>query len=141
MDVVPQRQTRAAADGFELPPDVVATPLVLEHVGSVGSGHCCFGNLRRGRSHGGELHPGSDRTQAPIGVKGSPLAQMRRVGEGLPDFFRRVAQFSDENERPPLAVLSYLRPGGRARCVVLAIDHLSSPYRPKVWTNYLRSLL
>jgi len=32
----------------------------------------------------------------PIGLKGRPLVQMGR----LPDFFRRVAQFSDENERP-----------------------------------------
>ncbi len=42
---------------------------------------------------------------------------MRRVGKRLPDFFRRVAQFSDENERPLLSVLSYLRPAGRTRCV------------------------
>src|SRR5438552_10371124 len=34
-----------------------------------------------------------------IGVEGRPLAQMRWVGQRLPDFFRRVAQFSDENER------------------------------------------
>src|SRR5260370_15131934 len=49
---------------------------------------------------------------------------MRRVGKRLPDFFRRVAQFSDENERPLLSVLSYLRPAGRTRCVLLAIVHL-----------------
>src|SRR5437879_1168822 len=57
---------------------------------------------------------------------------MRRVGKRLPDFFRRVAQFSNENERPLLfavlpPVLSYLRPAGRTRCVLLAIGHLSSP--------------
>src|SRR5258708_22076956 len=105
IDVVPQRQVRAAAEGFEFPPDIVATPVVLKHPGSVGSRHCCFGNLRRGRSHRGELHRGSNRTQAPIGIKGGPLAQMRRVGKRLPDVFRRVAQFSDENERPLLSVL------------------------------------
>src|SRR5437867_5905907 len=54
--------------------------------------------MRRGRSHRGELHRGSNRTQAPIGFKGSPLAQVRWVGERLPDLLRRVAQFSDENE-------------------------------------------
>src|SRR5215470_15735147 len=66
-------------------------------------------------------------TVAPIGVEGRPLAQMRRIGKRLPDFFRRVPQFSDENERPLLSVLSHLRPAGRARCVRLAIGHLSSP--------------
>jgi hypothetical protein len=44
-------------------------------------------NLRRGRSHRGELHRGSKRTQAPVGFKRSPLAQMRWVGKRLPDFF------------------------------------------------------
>jgi hypothetical protein len=81
-------------------------------------------NLLRGRSHRGELHHGSNRTEAPIGFKGSPLAQMRWVGKRLPHFFRRVAQFSDENERPLLSVLSYLGPAGRTRCVLLAISHL-----------------
>src|SRR6202030_3432778 len=69
-------------------------------------------------------HRGANRTVAPIGLKGSPLAQMRRVGKRLSDFFRRVAQLSDENERPLLSVLSYLRPAGRTRCVLLAIGHL-----------------
>src|SRR3989441_8844216 len=114
----------AATEGFEFPPDSLGAPVVLKHLGSVGSRHCCFGNLRRGRSHRGELHRGSNRTQAPIGFKGSPLAQMRWVGKRLPDFFRRVAQVSDENERPLLSVLSYLRPAGRSRCVLLAIGHL-----------------
>src|SRR6266849_2575744 len=123
-DVVPQRQARAATKGFEFPPDIVATPVVLKSLGSVGSRHCCFGNLRRGRSHRGELHRGSNRTQAPIGFKGSPLAQMRWVGKRLPDLFRRVAQFSDENERPLLSVLSYLGPAGGTRCVLLVIGHL-----------------
>src|SRR5580704_18229628 len=102
--------------------------MLLHSVRSVGSRHCCFGNTRRGRTHRGELHRGSNRTQAPIGFKGSPFAQMRWVGKRLPDFFRGVTQFSDENERPLLSVLSYLRPAGRTRCVLLAIGHLSSPY-------------
>src|SRR6266545_7238966 len=84
IDVGPQRQARAATKGFELPPHVEATPVVLEHLGSVGSRHCRFGNLRRGRSHRGELHRGSNHTQAFIGVEGRPLAQMRRVGKRLP---------------------------------------------------------
>jgi hypothetical protein len=117
IDAVPEREARAATKGFEFPPRIV----VLKHLWSVGSRHSCF--ERCGRSHPGELHR-SNRTQVPIGLKGRPLAQMHRVGKRLPDFFRRVTQFSDENERPLLSVLSYLRPAGRTRCVLLAIDHL-----------------
>jgi len=47
-----------------------------------------------GSRHRGELHRGSNRTQAPIGVEGSPLAQMRWVGKRLPDFFRRETRQS-----------------------------------------------
>jgi hypothetical protein len=57
-------------------------------------------------------------------------SQLHRVGKRLPDFFRRVAQFSDENEGPLLSLFSYLRPAGRTRCVLLAIVHLSSALRP-----------
>src|SRR5260370_34105219 len=73
IDVVPQRQARAATKGFEFPPGIV----VLKHLGSVSSRHSCFD--RRGRSHPGKLHR-SSRTQAPIDFKGSPLVQMRWVG-------------------------------------------------------------
>src|SRR6266850_2690611 len=130
IDVVPQRQARAAAERLEFPSDILAPPVVLKHLWSVGSRHSCLGNLRRGRSHRGELHRRSNRTQIPISLKGRPLAQMRRLRKRLPDFFRRVAQLSDENERPLLSVLSYLRPAGRTRCVLLAIGHLSSPCLP-----------
>jgi len=43
-------------------------------LGSLGSRHGCFGNMRRWRAHHGELHRGSSLTQAPIGFKGRPLA-------------------------------------------------------------------
>src|SRR5207244_11588855 len=76
------------------------------------------------RSHRGEPHRASNRTQASIGVEGRPLAQLGWIGQRLPDFLRRVAQFSHENERPLLSVLSYLRPAGWTRCVLLAIGHL-----------------
>src|SRR5260221_6642380 len=56
IDVVPQRQARAATKGFEFPPDILVTPVVLKHLGSVGSRHCCLGNLRLWRPHRGELH-------------------------------------------------------------------------------------
>src|SRR6266480_3280888 len=88
-------------------------------------------------SHPGELHR-SNRTQAPIDLKWRPLAQMRRVGKRLPDFFRRVAQFSDENERSLLSVLSYLRPAGRTRCVLLAIGHRAACDLRASWTSWMR---
>src|SRR5207249_8128881 len=113
IDVGPQRQARAATNGFELPPHIEATPVVLEHLGSVGSRHSSCGDVRRGCSDRGELHPGSNRPQAPIGVEGRPFAQLRRVGKRPPDFFRRVTQFSAEDERPLVSVLSDLRPAGR----------------------------
>src|SRR5258706_16354620 len=98
-DVGPQRQARTATRGLQFPPHIEATPLVLKHLGSVGSRYGCFGNARGGRSPCGELHLGSGRTQVPISVEGRPLAQIRRAGYRLPDFFPRVAQFSDGNER------------------------------------------
>src|SRR5213592_2729370 len=67
IDVGPQRQARAATKGFELPPDIPVAPVVLEHLWRVGSRHFGFGNVQRGRSHSGELHRASNRTQARIG--------------------------------------------------------------------------
>src|SRR5260221_13588288 len=55
-DVGPQRQACAASPGFEFPTHIEATPLVLKHIGSVGSRHCCFGTKRRGCSKRGELY-------------------------------------------------------------------------------------
>ena len=117
IDVGPQRQPRATSKRFEFP----AIVAVLKHLGRVDPRHFCFD--RRGRSYPGELHC-SNRTQAPIHVKGSPLAEMRRVGERLPNLFRRVTQFSHENERPLVSlVLSDLRPAGGTWCVVSEIAH------------------
>src|SRR6266446_1546196 len=53
IDVDPQREASAAAKGCEFPPHIEATPVVLEHFGSVGSRDCCFGNVRLGRSDRG----------------------------------------------------------------------------------------
>ncbi len=74
-DIGPQREARAASKGFEFPAHIEVAPIVLKRLGSVGSRHFCFGNVRCGRSHRGELRRGSDRTQVPIGVEGRPLAQ------------------------------------------------------------------
>src|SRR3981081_347549 len=43
-DVGPQCQARAAIQGFEFPPHIEATPVVLKRLGSVGSPPCCLGN-------------------------------------------------------------------------------------------------
>src|SRR5512143_2066851 len=67
IDAGPQRQACAAPNSFQLPADREAPPGVLERSGSVGPRHGCFGHQRRGRSHGGELHGGSSRTEVPIG--------------------------------------------------------------------------
>src|SRR5581483_5072119 len=72
-----------------------------------------------------ELYRASHCTQAPINLKRSPFAQMRRLGKCSPHFLRLVAQLSRENKRPHLSVLPYLRPAGRTRCVLLAIGHFS----------------
>src|SRR5258706_16358520 len=54
----------------------------------------------------------------PSASKGAHSRRCAGSVKRLPDFFRRVAQFSDENERPLLSGLSYLRPAGRTRCVL-----------------------
>src|ERR1700689_4221870 len=77
IDVVPQRQARAATGRFEFPPDVT----VLPHLGSVSPRPRRF--ERRRPSPPGELHR-SNRTQAPVDVEGRPLPQMLRVGQRLP---------------------------------------------------------
>src|SRR6185295_3354741 len=115
IDVVPQRQASAATQDLEFPPDILGAPVVLEHLGSIGSRHFGFGNLRRGRSHRGELHHASNRTQAPIGVEWRPFTQTGRVSQGFPDFLRRMAQLAGENECPLFPILSYLCPAGRTR--------------------------
>ena len=97
-------------DGLKFPPHIEAAPLIFKRLGSVGSRHRCFGNERRGRSHRGEFNRASNRTQVPLGVKGRPLAQMLRVGQRLPNFFRRVAQFTDEDKRPLLTVFCICAP-------------------------------
>src|SRR5258708_24527165 len=43
-DVGPQRQARAATQGFEFPPHIEATPLVLQHLRSVRPRPTRFGN-------------------------------------------------------------------------------------------------
>src|SRR5262245_44446111 len=91
VDAGPQLQARVVTDSIEFPTDITATLVVHQHLGSVGSRRFGLGNVLRGRYHSSELHRYSDRTQAPIGVDGRPLAQMRWVGQRLPNFFRRVA--------------------------------------------------
>src|SRR2546428_2251066 len=53
----------------------------------------------------------------PPAVRG----QVRRIGQRLPHHRRRVTELSDEDERPVLSVLSYLRPAGGTPCGLLAV--------------------
>src|SRR3954471_5469741 len=79
-DVGPQRQARPATSWFEFPADIVVTPVVLKHLGSIGTRRSGFNNVRCGRSSRRELNRASNRTQAGIRVEARPLAQMCRVG-------------------------------------------------------------
>jgi hypothetical protein len=80
IDVVPQCEARAASGGFEFPAQVLAAPVVLEQLGSVGSRDCGFLDLGRGRTYRAELDRCSSGVEGPIRVEGRPLAQMCRVG-------------------------------------------------------------
>src|SRR5437879_8634911 len=44
-DVGPQREVRAANNGFEFPAHLKVAPLVLKHPGSIGSRYFCFGHV------------------------------------------------------------------------------------------------
>ncbi len=104
---------------FSLPPQPYSSTF-----GSSASVTVVSDTCGSGRSHRGELHRSPSPTQVPIGLEGRPLAQMRRVGQSLPHHRRRMTELSDQDERPLLSVLLYLRPVGRTRCVLLAIGHL-----------------
>src|SRR5215831_20474851 len=68
LDVVPEREARATAERFELPPEVVATPAVLEHSRRLGPLHGGLRDLRRRRPDRRELHPPPpDSIDAPLG--------------------------------------------------------------------------
>ena len=126
-DVVPERETRAGGQRLQLPAHVVLAPAVLEQPRRLGSRDARLGDLRRGRRNGRELHR-SRRVEVPIGVERRPLAQLCGIGQRLPDLLRRMTQLSNENERPSVAVLSDLRAGGGARCVLLTSAHRFFPF-------------
>src|SRR5260370_16687158 len=66
-DVGPQRQACAANQGFEFPPHIEATPLVLKRLGRVASRPCCSRNTRRGPPPRLDFHLSSTLPHAPIG--------------------------------------------------------------------------
>src|SRR5262249_5127931 len=70
IDVVPEREPRAAAERIELPAEVIAAPAVLEQLRRLGSLDAARVDLRR--SGRGELHRAHGR-QAPIGIERRPL--------------------------------------------------------------------
>ena len=127
-DVGPQRQARAATKGFEFPPHIEATPLYSSTLGASARVTVVSVTCGVGAPTVVSFTVASNRTQAPIGVEGRPLAQMRRVGKRLPDFFRRVAQFADENERPLVSVLSVPAPRWPDPVCTARDRSSSSPY-------------
>src|SRR5215472_969630 len=141
IDAGPQRQARAAPNRLEFPAHIVATPLILKRLGCVRPRHDGLGDMWPRCSDRGELHSVSNCTQALIGVKRSPLAQMHRVRQCPPDFFRRVAQLSDENECPVLSFfLAHLRPAGWPRDVLCVTSHLLLRSVSALPTRELREL-
>src|SRR5581483_3974127 len=130
IDAGPQRQASATGERFEFPSHFVLAPGVLERLGSVGPLYDCFGNMQPRCSYGSELYRSANCGKIRIRVKRSPLAQMCRIGERLPDFLRRVAQFADQDEPPSLALfLFHLRLGGEPRGVMRAVGHRFTPFR------------
>ena len=119
INVMPEREPCAAAERLELPSDVV----VLKLPGRIGARHGCFRNIPRSRPR--EFYRGTDCPQVSSGFKGRPFAQVRGIGKRLPDLFRWVAEFSDENERPLFWALSYLRrASGAGRVLNIDAHHL-----------------
>jgi hypothetical protein len=124
IDVVPEREARAAAERRQFPPEVAATPAIFEQRRRLGLLHGALGDLRRRRPGRRELHRTHDG-QVPISVKRRPFGQVCRIGQRLPHDRRRVTELSDKDERPLLSVLLYVRPAGGTRCILLAIAHLA----------------
>ena len=71
--------------------------------------------MRGGRSDRGELDRRAGGAEVSIGIEWRPLAKLRRIGECLPDCFRRVTQLSDQDQRPLFSVLFDLRAGRTRR--------------------------
>src|SRR5262245_10149122 len=107
IDVVPERESRAASERLELPAKIAVTPAVLEQLRRLCPLHGGLRDLLRRRSHRRELHL-SNRREAAVGVERRPFTQLLRVRQRFPDLLRRMAQFADENERPVLSVLENL---------------------------------
>src|SRR5262245_38362363 len=66
IEVLPERQACAATRRFEYPSNII----VLKQLGSVGSRHACFQNLRSSRP--GEIHC-SNRGEAAIDIERRPF--------------------------------------------------------------------
>src|SRR5262249_25438679 len=118
-------QARAAVNGIELPPHVEAAPVVLEHVGSLGSRHSCFSHVRRGRSHRRE-HRRSDGPEIPVSIERRPFTELLGISERLPDRWRRVTEFADKHERPLLTFFLDLSAKGPPGRVLLTAAHVFS---------------
>jgi S-adenosylmethionine:tRNA ribosyltransferase-isomerase len=127
-DGVPEGQARSRRGRFELPPQHVVVPRVLEQGGRVGTPHRrrgLLGTVAPGRRQGG-------RTELPevaVGVERRPLAELRRVGERGPDSVRRMPQLAHEDEREAVALAMGFDVSGGARSVGFAAHRFSFLFR------------
>src|SRR4051812_31610004 len=95
VDVVPQRESRAAASQrLQFPADVLSSPAELEHLGCVRAFHLGLGYEWRRRAYRRELCA-ANGPDVPVRVERSPFAEVLGVRERLPDLCRRVRKVAD----------------------------------------------
>src|SRR5579883_860264 len=118
IDVGPEGQPPSAGRWFQFPAGVT----VLEKSRGFGPGDLRID--RHGIAHPGEFHILTCGCQASVNVERSPLAQLHRISQRLPDSLGRMAQLPDENQGPLISIsLLDSCPARRTRCVLLAIKH------------------
>jgi len=127
IDIVPQRQARAARKGFEFPPGIA----VLQHLGA--SARVTRVSIGLGAPVQVSFTVPTVPT-LPSTVKGAHSRRCAGSVSACQTFSSDWRKFSDENERPLLSVLFHLRPVSRARCVQLAITHRAADLRAS-WTS------
>src|SRR6185437_2376679 len=101
---------------------VISAPTVLEYSRRLGPCDARLRHLRGGRPHSRELY-GPGGAEVPIGIERRPLAELCRIGQGLPDLHCRMMQLPHEHERPRVPILSDLSASSSARCIPLTNAH------------------
>src|SRR3954471_20822003 len=97
---MPECKASAVAERFEFPAEILVTPVVFEDARTIGTCDFCLGDHWPGGIGNGELHSGASLAEIAIDIKGSPFAQMLRIGKGFPYTLARMVEFAYENECP-----------------------------------------